>query len=90
MGTFLETTSNLKITLDNLFNWFCYNNSKANTLKCILFLPPFDAKCINIKSSIIDGSSSEKSLDIIIDSKFTFKKHSFFEKEFKITCSSSL
>ena len=74
MGTFLETTSNLKITLDNLFNWFCYNNFKANALKCNLFLPPFDAKSINIKSYIIDGSSSEKALDIIIDSNFTFQK----------------
>ena len=79
MGTFLETTSNLKITLDNLFNWFCYNNFKANALKFNLFLPPFDAKS-NIKSYIIDGSSSEKALDIIIDSNFTFQKHSFLRK----------
>ena len=80
MSTFLETTSNLKITLDNLFNWFFYNNFKANALKCNLFLPSFDAKSINIKSYIIDGSSSEKALDIIIDSNFTFKKHSFVRK----------
>ena len=31
---FLETLSDLKITLDNLFNWFCYNNFKANVTKC--------------------------------------------------------
>ena len=75
MSTFLETTSNLKITLDNLFNWFCYNNFKANASKCHLFLSPFNAKSINIKSSVIEGSSSEKFVGITIESNFTFEKH---------------
>ena len=30
---------------------------------------------INIKSSVIEGSSSEKFLDITIDGNFTFEKH---------------
>ena len=55
-STFLETMSDLEITLDKLFNWFCYNNFKANASKCHLFLLPFNAKSINIKSSLIEGS----------------------------------
>ena len=74
-STFLETTSDLEITLGNLFNWFCYNNFKANASKCHLFLSPFNAKSINIKSSVTEGSSSEKFLGITIDSNFTFENH---------------
>ena len=72
----METISNLEITLDKLFNWFCYNNFKANTLKCYLFLSPFNAKkYISIKSFVIGGSSSEKYLGTTIYSNFTFEKH---------------
>ena len=74
-STFSETISDLKITLHNLFNWFCYNNFKANASKCHLFLLPFNAKSINIKSSVIEGSSSEKFLGITVDSNFSFEKH---------------
>ena len=61
-STFLETISDLQITLDNLFNWFCYISFKANALKCHLFLSPFNVKSIHIKSSVIESSSSEKFL----------------------------
>ena len=74
-STFFETISDLEITSDNLFNWFFLNNFKANASKCHLFLSPFNAKSINIKSSVIGGSSSEKFLGIRIDSNFTFEKH---------------
>ena len=76
-STFLETISDLEIVLDNLFNWFCQNNFKANASKYHLFLSPFNARSINIKSSVIEGSSSEKFLGITIDSSsnFTFEKH---------------
>ena len=74
-STFLETISDLEITLDNLFNWFRYNNFKANASKCYFFLSPFNAKSNNTKSSVIAGSSSEKFLGITIDSNFTFEKH---------------
>ena len=56
-NSFLKTISDLEITLNNLFNWFCYNNFKANASKWHLFLSPFNAKSINIKSSVIEGSS---------------------------------
>ena len=41
-----ETISDLEITLDNLFNWFCYNKFKENVPKYHLFLLPFNAKSI--------------------------------------------
>ena len=66
--TFLEIISDLEITLDNLFNWFCCKNFKANAWKCHL-------KSVNIESSVIEGSSSEKVLGITIDSNLTFEKH---------------
>ena len=74
-STFFEIISDLEITLDNLLNWFCYNNFKTNASKCHLFLSPFNVKSIIIKSSVIEGSSSESFLGTTIDSKFTFEKH---------------
>ena len=71
----MGTISEVEIPLDNLFNRFCYDNFKANASKCHLFLSPFNAKSINIKSSAIEGSSNEKFFDITIDSNFTFEKH---------------
>ena len=73
-STFFETISDLEITLDNLFNWFCYSNVKENASKCHSFLSLFNAKSIIIKSSLIEGSSSEKFVRITIDSNFTFEK----------------
>ena len=72
---FFEIISDLEITLDKLFNRFCYNNFKGNASKCHLFLSPFNAKSISIKGSVIEGSSSEKFLGITIDSSLTFAKH---------------
>ena len=74
-STILETISDLEITLDNSFDWFCYNNFKANASKWHLVLSSFKAKSIYIKSSVIEGSSREKLLGITIDSNFTFDKH---------------
>ena len=70
----METISDLEITLDNLFNWFCYNDSKTNASKCHVFLSPFSARSINSKSSLKEGGSSEKSFGITIDSKLYFWK----------------
>ena len=69
-STVLETLSDLEITLDNLFNSFCYKNFKANASKCHLFLPTFNAKPITVKSSVIEGSCGEKFYGITIDSNF--------------------
>ena len=67
-STCFETMSDLEITLDNLFNWFCYNDFRANASKCHSFLSPFNAKSINIKTSVTEGSSSENFLGNTIDS----------------------
>ena len=51
---------------------------------------PFNAKSINIKSSVIEGSSSETFIGIAIDSNFTFEKqiNELCKKgNLKITCS---
>ena len=39
------------------------------------FILPFNLKCINIKNSSIEGSSSEKFLGVTVDSTVTFEKH---------------
>ena len=71
----MEATSNLETTIDNLFDWFCYNNFIANPSNCHLFSSPFNYKSINIKSSSIEGSSRENFLGEAIDSNFTIEKH---------------
>ena len=73
-NTFLEVISDLETTIDNLFDWFCYNNFKINLSKCHLFLLPFNLKSINTKNSSIEGSPSEKLLGVTVDSNFTFEK----------------
>ena len=62
---------NCTSTFDNLFYWFCYNNFKANASNRHLLLSPFNTQPINIKSSLIERSSSEKFIGITIDSNFT-------------------
>ena len=67
----METISDeMEITLDNVFNRFRYNNFKVDASKCHLFL-----KSINIKSSVIEGTSCEKFLGITTDNNFIFKEH---------------
>ena len=65
--------SNLKLTIEKIFNWFEYNNLKANASKCHLFLSPYKHTSINIIESVIKSSNSEKLLGITIDSDFTFE-----------------
>ena len=74
-NTFLEAISNLEITKDNPFDWFCCNNFKVNLSKCNLFLSSFDLKSIDTKNSSVERSSSEKFLGVTVDSNFTFEKH---------------
>ena len=71
----METIYDLETTTENLFHWFCCNNFKVNLSKFYLLLSPFKLKSINIKILITEGSSSEKFLEVIVDSSFTFEKH---------------
>ena len=67
--------SNFELTVDKIFNWFEYNNLKANASKCRFFLSPYQHTLININGSVITRSNSEKLLGITIDSDFTFEEH---------------
>ena len=75
----MEAITDLETTIDNLFDWFCYNNFKVNPSKCHLLPSPFNLKSLNIKNSSIEGSSSEKFLGVTVDSfafnNFTFETH---------------
>ena len=57
--------SNLEPTVEKIFNWFEYNNLKANASKCRLFLSRYKHNSINIIVSVIKSSNSEKSLGIV-------------------------
>ena len=67
--------SNLELTVEKIFNWFEYNNLKANASKYHFFLSPYQHTSININGSVIKSSNSEKLLGITIDSDFTFEEH---------------
>ena len=58
-----------------MFEWFSFNNLKANASKCHLFLSPYQPVSVNIKGSIIESSNCEKLLGIYIDSNFSFEYH---------------
>ena len=66
---------NLELTIYKIFNWFTYNNFKANATKCHFFLSPHQSATINIDGSIIKRSNSQKFLGVTIDSNFTFEEH---------------
>ena len=53
--TFLETIPDLEITSDNLFNWFCYNNFKANVIYSyhLLMQNPLMLKVLKQKVNLV-------------------------------------
>ena len=67
--------NNIELTVEKIFNWFAFNNLKANASKCHFFLSPYQDTSININGSVIKNSNSEKLLGITIDSDFTFEEH---------------
>ena len=73
--TLNEVMNNLEITTEKMFEWFSFNNLKANASKCHLFLSPYQPFPVNIKGSIIESSNCEKLLGIYIDSNFSFEYH---------------
>ena len=66
---------NLELTIYKIFNWFKYNNFKANATKCHFFLSPYQSRTININGSIVKSSNSQKKLGVTTDSNFTFEEH---------------
>ena len=73
--SFNEAINNLETTTEKIFEWFSFNNLKANTSKCHLFVFPYEPVSLNVRGSTTESSSCEKLLGIFIDSNFTFEYH---------------
>ena len=73
--TLNEVMKNLEITTEKMFEWFSFNNLKANASKCHLFLSPYHPVPVNIKDSITESGNCEKFLGIYIDSNLLFEYH---------------
>ena len=71
--SFNEVINDLQATTEKLFEWFNFNNLRANTSKCHLFVFPYEPVLLNIRGSTIESSSCEKLLGIFITSNFTFR-----------------
>ena len=65
----------MELTVEKTFNWFEFNNLKANASKYHFFLSPYQHTSISINGSVIKSSNFEKLLGITIDSDFTFEEH---------------
>ena len=70
-----EVMNNLETTTEKIFEWFSFNNLRANASKCHLLLSLYQPAPVNIKGSIFDSSNCEKLLGIHIDSNFSFEYH---------------
>ena len=58
-----------------MFEWFSFNNLKANASKCHLFLSLYHPVPVNIKGSIIESSNCDKLLGMYIGSNLLFEYH---------------
>ena len=58
--TLNEAMNNLEITAEKMFEWFRFNNLKANASKYHMFLSPYQPVLVNIRGSIIESSNCEK------------------------------
>ena len=70
--SFNEVINNLETTTEKVFECFSFNNLKANTSKCYLFVFLYETVSLNVRGSIIESSDCEKLLEIF-DSSFTFE-----------------
>ena len=50
--TLNDVMNDIEITAEKMFEWFSFNNLKANASKCHLFLSPYQPFPVNIKGSI--------------------------------------
>ena len=73
--TLNEVMNNLETTTEKIFEWFSFNNLRANASKCHLLLSFYQPVPVNIKGSITESSNCEKLLGIHIDSNFSFEYH---------------
>ena len=70
---FKEFMNNLEITTEKLFEWFSFNNLKANASKYHLFISPSQPVPVKVRGSIIESSNCEKLLGIYRESNFSFE-----------------
>ena len=70
--SFNEVINNLETMTEKVFEYFSFNNLKANTSKCDLFVFLYETVSLNVRGSIIESSDCEKLLEIF-DSNFTFE-----------------
>ena len=73
--TLNKVMNNLEVTTEKMFEWFTFNNLKANASKRHLFLSPCHSVPVNIKGSTTEYSICEELLGIYIDSNFSFEYH---------------
>ena len=65
----------MELTIYKIFNWFKYNNFKANATKCYFLFLPYQSATISINYAIIKSSTFQKLLGFTKDSNFTFEEH---------------
>ena len=70
-----EVIENLTSITKKLFNWFAYNQMKANPDKCHLLVITQEEANIQITNTTIKYSKTTKILEIMLDNKVKFKKH---------------
>ena len=70
-----STVKSLEKIADLLFTWFHYNQMKGNEGKCHVILSLQDNVHVNIGTTQIENSKSQKLLGVGIDSKLTFEEH---------------
>ena len=71
--SFIKVTNNIETTVEKAFEWFTFNNLKANTSKCHLLVSLYEPVSLNVRGFTTESSSCEKLLGIFVDSNFTFE-----------------
>ena len=70
-----KVIESLEKNIDNLFQWFSDNFSKANPGKCHLLINIDENVALKIKNETITNSSNEKLLGILFNNKSDFDEH---------------
>ena len=71
--SFNEVINNIETTTEKVFEWLSFNNLKANTSNCHLFVFHYEPASLNVRGSTIENSSCDKLIGIFIVSNFTFE-----------------
>ena len=76
-STLNKVMNNLEVATEKMFEWFNFNNLKADPSKCHLLICSYQLVPVNVRGSIIESSNCEKLLGIYtdIDRNFSFEYH---------------